>query len=290
MAPADPVAGLYAVPPDEFTAARNRLAAELRASGRAAEARAVAQIRKPSPALWAVNRVAATDPRTFTAFIEAVERLRQAQLNDPGAAAAAVRAHREALDALLDRARRLLREAGLKGSQAVVRRVGDTLMGAAVDRTLAAALRRGVLTRELPAPGFEAFSGTRVSAAPLRLVARRRPQGPTSDDDHHRQQARAVKSQELARERERREREHEREQQRERQQRAREEREREERERQERELARQADELQRQVTDLEAEHRATRARLGELEQRLRSARRAAREAAAAARRHRRGRP
>ena len=93
------------------------------------------------------------------------------QLRDPRAAADALRAQRTTLETLVARARDVLARAGLTASQQVLRRVSDTLMGAAIDRQHADALRRGELTEELAAPGFEAFSGARVPASPaLRLV------------------------------------------------------------------------------------------------------------------------
>ena len=81
-------------------------AAELRKNGRADEARALARLRKPSAALWVVNRVAATDGKGLAALFDAVARLRRSQLRDPRAAAEALRAQRAALDTLVGRGRR----------------------------------------------------------------------------------------------------------------------------------------------------------------------------------------
>lgn len=103
--------------------------------------------------------------------------------------------------------------AGLKVSPAIMRRVSATLLGAAVDRHEREKLRRGRLTSEHQAPGFEAFTG-RVSSAPLRLVrpSERReaitpappsPSRPSGDDVRRlRNEARALRTE--ARERERR--------------------------------------------------------------------------------------
>ena len=105
MTKRDHVARLYAAPLAEFTATRNRLAAELRKTGRAADARALARLRKPSAPLWAVNRLAITDSKSVAALFEAVARLRRSQLRDPRAAAEALRAQRAALDILVARGR-----------------------------------------------------------------------------------------------------------------------------------------------------------------------------------------
>jgi hypothetical protein len=250
MATPEDVARLQAAPPTEFTAARNRMVAELRKAGRSVEARAVARLRKPSAALWAVNRLARTDRAALASLIDTVDRLRRVQLRDPRAVADALRAQRAALEALVDRARDLLTRASLAASAPVLRRVADTLMGAATDSARAAALRRGGLTEELPPPGFEAFSGAGVTSA-LRLV--RPPEAP-----------RAAKSGEgRAPEADRPRRTLDAE-----------------------ELERQALERQRTVTRLEQERAEGQARLADLQKQLRSARRLARRATGAASRAR----
>jgi hypothetical protein len=176
MARSDHIARVYAVPPAEFTATRNRLAADLRKNGHANAARALAALRKPSAALWAANRLARTEGKSLGALFDAVARLRRTQLRDPREAAEALRAQRATLESLVARGREALSGAGLTASQQALRRLSDTLMGAAVDQDRADALRRGELTTELPAPGFEAFSGVRIPARPrLRLVRAAEP-------------------------------------------------------------------------------------------------------------------
>ena len=246
MRPPPPLARLLAVPPGEFTATRNRLAAELRKNGQADAARALATLRKPSAPLWAVNRLAATEAKGVTALIDAVAQLRRSQLRDPRAAAEAVRAQRAALETLVARGRDVLAGAGLTATQQTLRRLSDTLMGAAADRQHADALRRGELTQELAAPGFEAFSGARVPAPRLRLV--RGGRAPTATKQREAIAARATETEDLAR---------------------------------------RAAEHDRGVSDLEAEASSARARVAELDRRLREARRAARATAAAAKRARR---
>jgi hypothetical protein len=249
------IARLYAAPPSEFTATRNRLAAELRKDGRADEARALAQLRKPSAALWGVNRLATTQAKAVEALLDSVAQLRRSQLRDPRAAADGLRAQRAALETLVARGRDILADAGLAASQQALRRLSDTLMGAAVDRAQAEALRRGELTAELPAPGFEAFSGARLPASPrLRLV--RASVSPARRSDRPEAAARTAQAEQRRR-------------------------------REAEKLAGQARDDTRAVTELEAERSRARARAAELEQRLRAARRAARRSAAAAERARR---
>ena len=258
MATADHVAELYAVPPAEFTAARNRMTAELRKRGRSAEAQVVSRLRKPSAALWAVNRLASRDGKELAAFIDAVGRLRHSQLREPGAAADALRAQRAALDALLGRARDALARSGLTASQAIVRRISDTLLGAAIDREHALALRRGRLTTELPPPGFEAFGGEGVSGARLRLVPTRQPAAARSGPENIPAPPKARADAERRR-----------------------------RALEAETLQRQAADQERAVAQLEAEQAQARAKVTEVQGRLRMARNAARHAAAVARRARR---
>ena len=257
MARTDHVARVYAAPPAEFTATRNRLAAELRKTGRAAEARSVAQLRKPSAALWAVNRLAAADGKTLAAFLDAVARLRRTQLRDPREAAEALRAQRAALERLVARGRDVLAGAGLTASQQTLRRLSDTLMGAAVDKAHTEALSRSELTSELPPPGFDAFSGERLPDRPrLRLVRSSAKPTPAADVEEAAAQAAAADRRRTNAA------EH---------------------------LARQAADDARVVRELEAEEGSARARVAELDRKLRMARKAARQAAMAAKRARRTR-
>ena len=258
MARADHIARAYAVPLSEFTATRDRLVGDLRRSGRADEARALARIRKPSAPLWAVNRLATTDGKSLAALFDAVARVRKTQLRDPRAAAEALRAQRLALEALVTRGKKILTDAGLAASQQALRRLSDTVMGAAVDQEHATALRRGELTEELHAPGFEAFSGARVPAQPrLRLVRSAAASTPAPRVDREASAARAAEERQRSAEAEA------------------------------ERLTREAEERAQELSALESEKTDVRARLSDVERRLQAARHAARRAAAAARRARR---
>ena len=254
MPKSDHIARAYAAPPAEFTATRNRLVAELRKTGRAADARALAQLRKPSAPLWAANRVASTEGKSLGALFDAVERVRETQLRDPRRAAEALAAQRAALETLVAHGRKTLAGVGLAASQQALRRLSDTLLGAAVDREHAEALRRGELTEELPAPGFEAFTGIRVPERPrLRLVRKPEPTPkPDPGRDREAVSARAEAQRRRAQEAE--------------------------------ELTRRAAERAREVTELEVETATARARVADLQRKLRAARQTARQAAAAAKR------
>ncbi|HET9506876.1 MAG TPA: hypothetical protein VFO81_02945 [Gaiellaceae bacterium] len=145
-------AGLYGLPADEFTAARNARAKELR--GEQPElAAAVAKLPKPTAAAAAVNRLAREEPSEVRALVQAGRRLREAQeaaLSGAGEndVAAATREHRDALERVRREARRL------RLSDAVLERVTSTLRAASVDPALQPLLERGLLAREVESAGF----------------------------------------------------------------------------------------------------------------------------------------
>src|SRR5687768_7611745 len=53
----DHLDGLYGLPPDEFTSARDRLAAELQEQGERDAAARLKKLRKPTLPAWAVNQL-----------------------------------------------------------------------------------------------------------------------------------------------------------------------------------------------------------------------------------------
>jgi hypothetical protein len=142
---------LYALSPEEFTAARNARAA---ASDRALGSR-VKQLRKPTVAAWAVDRLA-----------------RQGQLADALDLAAALREAQEDLDAAelsrLSRQRRALvaalakqavdlaKDAGVTVSAAAREDVEKTINAAVMDAGAAAAVMTARLVKPLEAGAFDA--------------------------------------------------------------------------------------------------------------------------------------
>jgi hypothetical protein len=160
---------LYGVPPKEFAGARNARAAALKAAGRASDAQAVRRLAKPSPFLWATNQLARHDPARVAHFIDVVHRVRESQLRDPRTAAEGMQTIRAELLALTSRARELLTAAGYRVDPAGAARISNTVLGAAVDAGLVEDLRRGRLTAELAAPGFEVLAGAEPDRT-LRLV------------------------------------------------------------------------------------------------------------------------
>lgn len=176
---------LYAVPPSAFVRERDAAAAALQKAGHAAGARSVRRLSKPSATLWATNQLARTEATRLAAFLDSVDHLRAAQLRDPLAAAAALRRQRGELEALVQRASALVATQGRHATAQTRQRIANTLLGAAVDRRLAAELRQGRLSAEVTAPGFEVLAGVPRAARRLHLVPPRQaaPAPPKGEPD-----------------------------------------------------------------------------------------------------------
>lgn len=177
-----PADALREVPPHEFVQARNALAARLAKSGKTAEARRVARLRRPSPVVWALNHAATSRAHELRALVEAVDRLRRAQLGR-GDPRAATEQYRTAFEPLVRGAIQVLRDAAVRVSPALDRRIRSTLLAAATDRGLRADLEAGRLAEEHADPGFAVLSRGPVPAEFLRDRPRSRaaaPARPTS--------------------------------------------------------------------------------------------------------------
>ena len=165
---------LYRLPLSEFTVARNELAKRLKAEGRAEEADEVKALRKPTVPVWLVNQL--THERELD-----VQRLRKAgEALAKGQAAAtagrsseafteARREEQHALSRLSDAAREIASREKL-GAGAADRALA-TLRAASLTEDGRDLLKRGRLTEELEAPGFEALAGLVGDAAPKRATA-----------------------------------------------------------------------------------------------------------------------
>src|SRR2546427_2296802 len=166
---------LYQVPPSAFGRERSARAARRRTAGRTAEAADVARLRRPTPVLWAINRVAHDQPGEVKQLIEATDALKLVQLGRRKDVDAVGPRRRRALQTLVTRAGAALRSVALGGSPAMLRRASATLLGAAADSRARALLQQGRLSEELSAPGFEVFGGMTPRTRPVAPAARPRP-------------------------------------------------------------------------------------------------------------------
>lgn len=164
---------LAAAPLGEWVATRDAVAKELRAAGSRDEADEVKALRKPSAPLWAANQLARRRPRCVQRLVEAAERLRTAQAARRDDFAGARAEERDALEAAVAEGRSILAEAGAD-SETMRARLERTLRSAASTEASAELLRRGLLSEELEAAGFEALLGA-FAAAPPPAAAKKAP-------------------------------------------------------------------------------------------------------------------
>ncbi len=178
---ADEAERLYGLPLDEFIAERDAAAKALRRAGEREDAAAVAKLPKPTPAAWAANQVARSEPDILDGFLEAGAALRAAQeaalAGEGGDLREATRAQRTAVDAFMAAAQPL-KPAGRPLSRAMTDRLRTTLLAAAGNEELSAALAEGRLALEAeaggawPPPDAEERAAAPRSAAPRAKSAR----------------------------------------------------------------------------------------------------------------------
>jgi hypothetical protein len=159
---------LFRLPPEQFTAARNRLAAELRRAGEDSAASSVAKLPRPTPVVWAINQVAHADRAAVERLLATADQLKAAQLGRASAdVSASSKAYQEAVTTLAERSLAQLKDAGRATTAATRNRLTGTLMAAATDPVLREALREARLSREHAAVGFDVFGTSRPA---LRVV------------------------------------------------------------------------------------------------------------------------
>jgi len=146
---------LYELPPDEFTAARNARAKELRGSDRDL-ANAVGELRRPSAPAWLVNQVTRHRADELAQLLQLGEQLREAQAEvDASALVALAKERRKVVRALAQDAGELAEELGHPVRGPVLDDVADTLQAAMTDAAASDAVLTGRLTRSLEAIGTE---------------------------------------------------------------------------------------------------------------------------------------
>jgi hypothetical protein len=149
---------LYGLEPGEFVRARDAAARELREAGLRAEAARVKELRRPSAAAGAVNRLVRTHRSEVKRFLAAAGALRKAQLQGRELETP-TRREREALDVLV---------------RAGGEEVRQSLRAAAADEEAARRLLEARLEQELEPRGF----GTLLWEVPATAPARRKAASP----------------------------------------------------------------------------------------------------------------
>lgn len=144
---------LYALPPAQFTAARNARAGD--AVGDPLLARAVKALRKPSVAAFAVNAFVRHSPDQLSQALELADALREAQDDlDAATLAELTRQRRALVAALTAHAADAAAELGVSVSAAARDEVSKTINAAMMDAAASDAVMTGRLVRSLEAVGF----------------------------------------------------------------------------------------------------------------------------------------
>lgn len=174
---------LYALPPADFTSARNQRAKDAKASGDPELAREIGRLPKPSVAAWAVNLLVRERPDIVAGVIDLGNALRDAQEDlDRQKLTALNRQRQDLLRAVAAEGAALAEDAGHRLPAAASADVEQTLQAAMADPSAAVAVRSGRLVRALSSTGVEAvdltdaLGGPAVSAGP----APRAPQRQTA--------------------------------------------------------------------------------------------------------------
>ncbi|WP_433274848.1 hypothetical protein ACQPZA_26635 [Pseudonocardia xinjiangensis] len=168
---------LYALPRDEFTAARN--AAVKRARQHDKElAEQIGALRRPSTAAWLVNLLSREHPDEVAALVELGDGLRAAQDQLEGEALRRLSQQRhEVVHGLVQQARALARSAGHPASEAVARELENTFTAAVNSSAAAQAVAGGRLTTALDPADVDGLP-EQVAATP----AARDDAGPDRDE------------------------------------------------------------------------------------------------------------
>jgi len=146
---------LYGLQPQDFTAARNARAQDLKPSD-AALAKQVQALRKPAPAAWVVNLLTRENTDDLTALLDLGERMRtaQEQLDRDGLRRLGGE-RRVAVTALARAGADLAAGLGHPPTVAVLGEVEQTLLAGTSDPAAAGAVASGLLVRPLRAGGFD---------------------------------------------------------------------------------------------------------------------------------------
>jgi hypothetical protein len=144
----DAVAGaLYALPREEFTAARDAKAREARTGGDRALATAIGRLRRPTVAAWLVNQLARRRPEELAALAELGARLRAAHEQLDGTALRELSARRrELLTALGEATNELGAADGVPVSESVGRDLESLFTAALAEPAAQRALASGRLS------------------------------------------------------------------------------------------------------------------------------------------------
>ncbi|MFL6081362.1 MAG: transposase [Ornithinibacter sp.] len=179
----DVAADLYALAPEEFTAARNARAKEAKAAGDAELAARVQSLRKPTAGAWLLNQLVRQHADDVQQVLELGGQLRAAQ-GTLGAdeLRALDRQRRQLTRAVAEQAAGLGRDAGRRVTAATTAEVEESLRSAMVDAVAGAALATGLLTDTFSSTGLGPVDLSRVVALPPDAAAASTPPASTASE------------------------------------------------------------------------------------------------------------
>ncbi|MFD1212134.1 hypothetical protein ACFQ36_08775 [Arthrobacter sp. GCM10027362] len=175
---------LYALPPGEFTAARNAKAKAAARDGEQELARQIKRLPKPSAAAWLVNMLALRRRDQLEDVVRLGQEMREAQeQSDPERLQQLGEQRRKLLDAAAAQGRELAEELGHPVGTAAVSEVEQTLHAVMTDPRAAAAVAGGLLTGSLSSNGIDPVDlegrvAVPGAAAPFTGPAPRAPKEP----------------------------------------------------------------------------------------------------------------
>jgi hypothetical protein len=144
---------LYAVNPDEFTAARDQRAAQAKSAGDTELARQLRKLRRPTTSAWLVNLLGRERGDELTELFELADQFRAEGLSGQRMRELSEQ-RRRLVRRLLGEAERLAHDAGVGASAEVIRQVEATLGAAVADPQAAELVRAGRLDKPLSYVGF----------------------------------------------------------------------------------------------------------------------------------------
>jgi hypothetical protein len=150
----DLVSDLYALPPEQFIAARDEAVKQAKAAGDRHLAAEIGKLRRPTVAAWVVNRLAQERPEMIEELLDLGEALRSAQRNLRGDELRELSLQRRALVSALAREAVVLARREHRRDNLPVAEVESTLTAALADPEVAEMVRTGQLTRTVEYTGF----------------------------------------------------------------------------------------------------------------------------------------
>jgi len=167
---------LYGLRPEEFASARDERVREARNGGKAALAKELAKLRKPTLSAWLINLLWRDQRDVMEQLFDLSQELSRAQAEAAGPALRELTAQRRQLEtALMQRAAALGRQAGANVTDSVAREAQETLSAALAQPDVADEVRSGRLVKPASYSGFGVLPGSRPAAPAKPAVEQKEP-------------------------------------------------------------------------------------------------------------------